>query len=106
MLMVDIRFIKHTMDDRRQLQTLVNGSTPAVVLLHDDAGPAGESAKVGRETSKVQTQQVLELSQEGCTFSASSPEALTPGAQLRTRIVADGTVLDLTSRVVHVSREG
>ena len=106
MLSVNIRFIKHTMDDRRQLQALVNGSTPAVVLLHDAAGPTGQITDVGRETSKVQTHPVLELSQEGCTFSSSDPDGLTPGAQIRTRVVADGTVLDLTSRVVHVSREG
>lgn len=106
MLRVNIRFIQHTMDDRRQLQALVDGATPAVVLLHDEHGKSGGSGSVGRDTSKVQTQQVVELSQEGCTFSASSPEGLAPGAQIRTRIVADGTVLDLTSRVVHVAREG
>jgi hypothetical protein len=105
MLRVNIRFINHTLDDRRQLQTLVDSSAQAVILLDDSAGAAG-GGDVGKETSKVQTHPVSQLSQEGCSFSSSSPEGLTPGAQLRTRVVADGTVLAIQSRVVHVAREG
>lgn len=107
MLRVNIRFIQHTMEDRRQLQALVEKGTPAVVLIHgDETRKPGDVSDVGRETSKVQTHQVLELSQEGCTFSASSPDGLMPGAQVRTRVVADGTALDISSRVVNVAREG
>jgi len=106
MLRVNIRFIQHTMEDRRQLQALVEKRCQTVVLIHgDETRTPGEVSDVGRETSKVQTHTVLELSQEGCTFSASSPDGLTPGAQVRTRVVADGAALDISSRVVHVSRE-
>ncbi len=106
MLRVNIRFIGHSMEVRRQLQAHVEKGIPAVVLIPPSEADTMVSpgADLGRATSKVLTFKVLEISQEGCTFTSSSPEGLTSGANLRIRIVADELVLELDSRVVHVSR--
>lgn len=105
MLKINIRFLRHSMEDRRTLQAHVEKKIPAVVLIPPAVGDSSEAsdAEQAKVTSRVATYQVLEISQEGCTFSASSPERFTPGVNLQVRIVADGLVMEIDSRVVAIS---
>ncbi len=106
MFKVNIRFIGHSMEDRRALQDHVQQRTQAVVLIppQGEDGAADQGEDLSKETSRVMTNKVQEISQEGCTFNASSVDGLMPGSNITVRLVADGLALELGCRVVHVSR--